>query len=81
MYGEYVFIRWFYCSLVSVFINEFYHLLLVRCDWEICHHLCAIVLKRSRLKPFSAFCVNPWEFLEPFLCKTYDSLAQTLIIS
>jgi hypothetical protein len=31
--------------------------------------------KKSKPKPFSAFCVHPWTFLEPILCKTCDSLA------
>jgi hypothetical protein len=44
-------------------------------DWEIHCHLCGITLKRSKPKPFSAFCVHPWAFAEPILPKTYDSLA------
>jgi hypothetical protein len=30
--------------------------------------------KNSKLKPFSTFCVHPWAFLGPILCKTCDSL-------
>jgi hypothetical protein len=37
--------------------------------WEIYHHLCAIALKWSKPKPFSAFCANPSEFSEPLLHK------------
>jgi hypothetical protein len=33
------------------------------------------LLKKSKLKPFSAFCGHPWAFLETFLNKTCDSLA------
>jgi hypothetical protein len=31
--------------------------------------------KKSKPKPFSAFCVHPWAFSELILRKTCDSLA------
>jgi hypothetical protein len=31
--------------------------------------------KKSKPKPFFVFCVHPWAFLEPTLCKTCDRLA------
>jgi hypothetical protein len=41
-----------------------HHLLLVRCDWEINRHLCGIALRKTKPKPFSAFCAHPWAFWE-----------------
>jgi hypothetical protein len=36
--------------------------------------------KKSKLKPFFAFCVHPWAFLEPtFLCKTCDNLVENSV--
>jgi hypothetical protein len=55
-------------------MNPMFHHQL-QCDWEIhCHH-CGITLKKSKLKPSSAFCVHPWVFSESILHKTCDSLA------
>jgi hypothetical protein len=50
---------------------RFHHLLLMWCD----HHLCSITLKKTKPKPFSAYCAYPRTFLEKILCKTCDSLA------
>jgi hypothetical protein len=46
---------------------RFNHLLLVRCDWEIHRHLCGIAPRKSKPKPFSAFCAHPWAFSEHIL--------------
>jgi hypothetical protein len=46
---------------------RFHHLILIWCDWEIYCHLCGIILKKSKLKPFSAFYVHLWKFSEPVL--------------
>jgi hypothetical protein len=54
---------------------RFHHLLLIRCNWEIHHHLHGISVKLSNLRQFSAFYVHPWPFLEPILLKTCDSVA------
>jgi hypothetical protein len=32
----------------------------------------SIALKKSKPKLFSAFCMHPWAFAEPILCKTWD---------
>jgi hypothetical protein len=53
---------------------RFHHVLLIWRDWEIHCYLWRITLNKS--KPFSAFCVHQWAFLEPILIKkTCDSLA------
>lgn len=45
-------------------------LYLSQCNWEIFHHLCSIAIKSLKLKPFSAFCMHSWVFLEP-ICEKY----------
>jgi hypothetical protein len=55
-----------YCSVLR---------LLIRRDWEIHRHIHGTTLRKSKLKPFSVFSVNPWAFSEPILSKTCDSLA------
>jgi hypothetical protein len=62
------------CSFVSTLQMKpkFHHILLVRCDGEIHCPLCGFALKKSKTKPFSAFCVHPWAFSEPTLHKTCD---------
>jgi hypothetical protein len=54
---------------------EVIHLMLVGCEWDICHHLCSITPKTSKPKSFSVFCGHPWAFLEPILHRTGVSLA------
>jgi hypothetical protein len=81
LFDECVCIHYFDCSLVSTFTNKtqvsFTHtrMLLIWCCWEIHPHLGGIALKKSKLKPFSAFCAHQWAFSEPILHKIYDSLA------
>jgi hypothetical protein len=54
---------------------RFHHLLIIQWEWEIHSHLRGTVLKMSKLKPFSAFCVHMQPFLRPMLCRTCHSLA------
>jgi hypothetical protein len=48
----------------------------ITCDWEICHHLCGITVKKyTKRNPFSVFCAHLWAFSEPILHRTCDSVA------
>jgi hypothetical protein len=62
------------CFQYSLMKSRFHPLLLVRCDSEIYYILYGIAIRKSKSKPFSAFCEHPWEFLEFILRKTCDSL-------
>jgi hypothetical protein len=65
-------LAWWMCVSTALTALWFHHLLLMWCDWEIYHHLSGITLQKSKPNPFSVFCVHPWAFSEPILCKTCD---------
>jgi hypothetical protein len=75
--GEYVCIHCFDCSLASTFINETqvsspvtHTMWLKYSSPSFWYHF-----KKSKPKPFSAFCTHPWAFLNPIWGKTCDRLA------
>jgi hypothetical protein len=66
LFGECVCIHCFDCSLVSSFTNG----VIEKFITIFVYHS-----KKSKSKPFSAFCTHLWEFLKPILHKTCDCLA------
>jgi hypothetical protein len=71
LFGEYVRIHWFDCSLVLTFRNK------AQVPSTITHsHLCHIALEVSKPKPFSAVCAHRWVFSESIMHKTCDNLVE-----
>jgi hypothetical protein len=77
LFDECVCIHCFDCSLVSIFINETQVSSLVTCMMWLRNSSSSMWYhsKKSKPKPFSAFCVHPWAFSEPMLHTTCASLA------
>jgi hypothetical protein len=77
LFGEYLCIHCFLCSLVSTFINEtqvsspVIHTMWLRNSSQSFRYRS---IKRKG-KSFSAVCAQPWAFSEPTFRKTCDNLA------
>jgi hypothetical protein len=71
---ECVCIHCFDCSLVTTFTNETQILSPVTCMMSLKNSLPYLwyCYKKWKPKPFSAFCMHPWAFLEPITRKTWD---------
>jgi hypothetical protein len=76
MFGEYVCIHCFDCSLISTFTNE------TQVSSPVTHTIRNSMpslwyrSEKSKLKPFSVFRAQLWAFSEPIFHKTCGSLAQ-----
>jgi hypothetical protein len=77
LFGDYLCIHWFDCSLVSTFTNYTQvSSLVTRTMWlKNSHQLYSIALKKSKTKPFSAIYAHQWAFSDPILSRTCDSPA------